>query len=78
MKSLVYSSLNRNEQGILRLIATGVTKRLHFQDSDVAKLSELALVEEQNGGLSLTERGKLTLAEERKRLFQNVIMAARK
>jgi hypothetical protein len=56
MKSYAYSSRNRNEQGIVRLIATGVTKRVHFRNADVARLSELALIEEQNGGLSLTEQ----------------------
>jgi hypothetical protein len=72
-----YAALGRNGECVLRLISQGMTKSKHFSAADVDALSNLALIEEHRGTLKLTEQGKLRLAQERKRLFQSIVIAAR-
>jgi hypothetical protein len=71
------AGLGRNGECVLRLISQGMTKLKHFSAADVDALSNLALIEERHGTLSLTEQAKQRLAQERKHLFQSIVIAAR-
>jgi len=77
MGNSVNIALSRTKQSVLRLISQGVTNPKHFSSADIAALSNLALIEERQGALNLTEQGMLRLAQERKRLFQSIVTAAR-
>jgi hypothetical protein len=72
-----YIALGRSGEKVLRLISQGVTKPKHFSAADIDTLSSLALIEEHQGTLKLTEQGELRLAQERKRFFQAMVVAAR-
>jgi hypothetical protein len=55
--------LSPNEENALRRVAHGISKRKHLRDSSVERLKMLALVEEQNGRIRLTELGAQRFAD---------------
>jgi hypothetical protein len=55
--------LSPNEEKALRRVAHGISKPKHLRDVSIARLKRLALVEEQDGRIRLTELGIQRFAE---------------
>ncbi len=70
-------ALSWHKENVLRLIGHGMTRPKYFRSADVAALSKLALIEERQGAITLTEQGEQLLARQRKLLFQSIVVTAR-
>jgi hypothetical protein len=57
MERGLLAPLSANEESALRRVAHGISKPKHLRDASVERLKLLALVEEQNGRIRLTELG---------------------
>lgn len=57
MERGLLAPLSPNEEKALRRVAHGISKPKHLRDSSVERLKMLALVEEQNGRIHLTQLG---------------------
>jgi hypothetical protein len=63
MERGLLAPLSPNEESALRRVAHGISKPEHLRDSSVERLKLLALVEEQDGLIRLTELGALRFAD---------------
>lgn len=57
--------LSPNEEQALRRIAHGISRPKHLRDASITRLKRLALVEEQDGRIRLTELGVQRFADVR-------------
>ena len=57
MERGLLAPLSPNEEKALRRVAHGISKPKHLRDAPIARLKQLALVEEQDGRIRLTELG---------------------
>ena len=57
MERGLLAPLSPNEESALRRVAHGISKPKHLRGASVERLKLLALVEEQNGRIRLTELG---------------------
>lgn len=57
MERGLLASLSPNEETALRRVAHGISKPKHLRDGTVERLKQLALVEEQDGRIRLTQLG---------------------
>jgi hypothetical protein len=57
MKRGLLAALSPHEQAALRRVANGISKPDQLRPPDVARLKQLALVEEQDGRIRLTPLG---------------------
>ena len=57
MERGLLAPLSPNEEKALRRVAHGISKPKHLRDASIARLKRLALVEEQDGRIRLTELG---------------------
>jgi hypothetical protein len=63
MERGLLAPLSPNEENALRRVAHGISKPKHLRDSSVERLKMLALVEEQNGRIRLTQLGAQRCAD---------------
>ena len=57
MERGLLAPLSSNEEKALRRVAHGISKPKHLRDASIVRLKRLALVEEQDGRIRLTELG---------------------
>ena len=57
MERGLLAPLSPNEEQALRRVAHGISKPKHLRDASITRLKRLALVEEQDGRIRLTELG---------------------
>jgi hypothetical protein len=62
MERGLLAPLSPNEESALRRVAHGISKPKHLRDTSIERLKLLALVEEQNGRIRLTELGAQRVA----------------
>jgi hypothetical protein len=65
MERGLLAPLSPNEEKALRRVAHGISKPKHLRDAPIARLKQLALVEEQDGRIRLTELGVQRVADGR-------------
>jgi hypothetical protein len=65
MERGLLAPLSPNEEQALRRVAHGISKPKHLHDASIARLKRLALVEEQDGRIRLTELGVQRFADVR-------------
>jgi hypothetical protein len=58
MQRGLLAPLSPNEQTALRRVASGISKPKHLRATSVARLKQLALVEEREGTIRLTALGQ--------------------
>jgi hypothetical protein len=63
MERGLLAPLSPNEENALRRVAHGISKPKHLRDASVERLKLLALVEEQDGRIRLTELGAQRIAD---------------
>ena len=57
MERGLLAPLSPSEEKALRRVAHGISKPKHLRETSIARLKRLALVEEQDGRIRLTELG---------------------
>jgi hypothetical protein len=63
MERGLLASLSPNEEKALRRVAHGISKPKHLRDTSIVRLKRLALVEEQEGRIRLTDLGAQRVAD---------------